>query len=32
LQQALPKTDVSMMILRVPAVAVAIGTAIAQIS
>jgi hypothetical protein len=32
LQQALPKTDVSMMILRVPAVMVAIGTAIAQIS
>jgi hypothetical protein len=32
LHQALPKTDVSTMLLRVPAVAVALGTAIAQIS
>jgi hypothetical protein len=31
-QQALPKSDVPNMILRVPAVMIAIGTAIAQIS
>lgn len=32
LHHALPKSDVSMMILRFPAVAVAIGTAISQIA
>jgi hypothetical protein len=32
LQQALPKSDVSMMLLRLPSVMVVIGTAIAQIS
>jgi hypothetical protein len=32
LQQALPKSDVKEMILRVPSVMVAIATAIAQIS
>jgi hypothetical protein len=32
LHQALPKSDVPTMLLRVPAVAVALGTAIAQIS
>jgi hypothetical protein len=32
LHQALPKSDVSIVLLRVPAVALALGTAIAQIS